>query len=85
MKPDNETIIRFKNGRILHLPYEAYDKIAFYGEGVTEIRWNTGNSQTEIQLKQEDVLYIARTTKNTLDSKNYTTGERIKENREEKQ
>lgn len=84
MKPDNETIIRFKNGRILHLPYEAYDKIAFYGEGVTEIRWNTGNSQTEIQLKQEDVLYIARTTQNTLDSKNYTTGEIIKENREEK-
>lgn len=70
MESNNETIIRFKNGRSLHLPYEAYDEITFDGAGVTELRWTIGNVQFEIQFKQEDVLYIGRTTQNTSDSKN---------------
>ena len=71
MKTDNETIIRFKNGHILHLPYEAYDEITFDGAGVTELQWiDNENIRFEVRLKQEDVLYIARTTQNTSESKN---------------
>ena len=76
MKTDSETIIRFKNGHILHLPYKVYDEIVFGCAGVTEIRWNNGNTRFEVQFKQEDMLYIIRTTQDTSDSKNYTTGER---------
>lgn len=65
MKVDNETIICFKNGRILYLPYEAYDEITFDGAGVVELRWNIEKVQFEIQFKHEDVLYIGRTTQNT--------------------
>lgn len=65
----NETLVRFKNGRSLHLPYEVYDKIAFDGEGITGLQWKVGNVQFEIQFKQEDVLYIGRTTQNTSNSK----------------
>lgn len=71
MKVDNETIICFKNGRILHLPYKVYDEITFDGTGVTELQLSDDKGiRFEVQFKQEDVLYITRTTQNTFESKN---------------
>lgn len=71
MKVDNETIIRFKNGYILHLPYKVYDEITFDGTGVTELQLsNDEGIRFEVQFKQEDVLYIGRTTQSTSESKN---------------
>jgi hypothetical protein len=49
----------------------VYDEITFDGTGVTELQLSDDKGiRFEVQFKQEDVLYITRTTQNTFESKN---------------
>ena len=58
MKSADETIIKFRNGKELHMPPEMY-------EGIVECSWTEGEYDFKVQFSLEDVLHITRITRNT--------------------
>lgn len=65
MKISDKTIIKFKNGEKLYMPFEMYEKLEFKRDGSVECSWTEGEYDFKVQFSWEDVLYIARTTRNT--------------------
>lgn len=65
MKIADETIIKFRNGKELHMPTEMYEEIGTKGKGIVECSWTEGEYDFKVQFSLEDVLYIGRTTQNT--------------------
>ncbi len=65
MKISDETVIKFKNGEKLYMPSEMYEELEVKKEGVIECSWTEGGYDCKVQFSWEDVLYIARTTRNT--------------------
>lgn len=67
MKIACETIVKFKNGEKLYMPSEMYEELDFKKDGNTECSWTECGYDCKVQFYWEDVLYIARTTRNTSD------------------
>lgn len=65
MKISDETIIKFKNGEKLYMPFEMYEELDFKRSGSVECSWTEGGYDCKVQFSWEDVLCIARTTRNT--------------------
>lgn len=65
MKIADETIIKFRNGKELHMPPEMYEEIGTKGKGIAECIWTEDGHDCKVQFSWEDVLYIASTTRNT--------------------
>lgn len=65
MKIADETIIKFRNGEKMYMPSEMYEELDFKRKGSTECSWTEGGYDCKVQLYWEDVLYIAKTTRNT--------------------
>jgi hypothetical protein len=71
VKLADETIIKFRNGKELHMPPEMYEEIGTKGKGIAECIWTEGEYDFKVQFSWEDVLYIARTTRNTSQKDDY--------------
>lgn len=71
MKIACETIVKFKNGEKLYMPSEMYEEIGTKGKGIAECIWAEGEYDFKVQFSWEDVLYIARTTRNTSQKDDY--------------
>ena len=60
-----ETIIKFKNGEKLYMPFEMYEELEFKRDGSVECSWTEDGHDYKARFSWEDALYIARTTRNT--------------------
>lgn len=65
MKIADETIIKFRNGKELHMPPEMYEELEFKRDGSVECSWTEDGYDCKVQFSWEDVLYITSTTRNT--------------------
>ncbi len=65
VKSADETIIKFRNGKELHMPPEMYEEIGTKGKGIVECSWTEGEYDFKVQFSLEDVLHITRITRNT--------------------
>lgn len=65
MENADETIVKFRNGEELHMPPEMYEEIGTKGKGTVECSWTKGAYDFKVQFSLEDVLHIARITRNT--------------------
>lgn len=65
MKISDETIIKFKNGEKLYMPFEMYEELDFKRNGSVECSWTECGYDCKVQFSWEDVLCITRTTRNT--------------------
>lgn len=60
-----KTIIKFKNGEKLYMPFEVYEELDFRRDGSVECSWTEDGHECKARFSRDDVLYIARTTRNT--------------------
>ncbi len=65
MKIADETIIKFKNGKELHMPPEMYEELQVKRKGIVECSWTEDGYDYKVQFSWEDVLHITRITRNT--------------------
>lgn len=65
MKIADETIIKFRNGKELYMPFEMYEELEFKRDGSVECSWTEDGYDCKVQFSWEDVLYITSTTRNT--------------------
>lgn len=65
MKISDETIVKFRNGKELHMPPEIYEEIGTKGKGIVECSWTECEYDFKVQFSLEDVLHITRITRNT--------------------
>lgn len=70
MKISDETIIKFKNGKELHMPPEMYEELELKRRGHMECSWTKDGFDYKVQFSLEDVLYITRITRNTSNKYN---------------
>lgn len=73
MKISDETIIKFRNGKELHMPPEMYEEIGTKGKGIVECSWTEGEYDFKVQFSLDDVLHITRITQNTSNKCNRST------------
>lgn len=71
MKISDETIIKFRNGKELHMPPEMYEEIGTKGKGIVECSWTEGEYDFKVQFSLDDVLHITRITQNTSNKCNW--------------
>ena len=72
VKSADETIVKFKNGEKLYMPSEMYEELEFKRDGSVECSWTENGHNCKAQFSWEDVLYIARTTRNTSKIDDYS-------------
>ena len=65
MKISDETIVKFRNGKELHMPPKIYEEIGTKGKGIVECSWTECEYDCKVQFSLEDVLHITRITRNT--------------------
>lgn len=65
MNIPGETIVKFKNGTVLHMPFEMYEEISFDKDSIMELKWEENGMDYKVQFFFDDVLYIAKTTQST--------------------
>ena len=66
MNIPSETIVKFKNGTVLHMPFEMYEEISFDKNSIMELEWEEENGiSCKVQFSFDDVLYISRVTQST--------------------
>ena len=65
MKISDETIVKFRNGKELHMPPEIYEEIGTKGKDIVECSWTECEYDFKVQFSLEDVLHITRITRNT--------------------
>ena len=70
IKVIDETIIKFRNGKELHMPPEMYEELQVRGKGIVECSWTEGGYDYKVQFSWEDVLHITRITRNTSNNCN---------------
>lgn len=68
MNIPDETIVKFKNGTVLHMPFEMYEEISFDKKSITELEFKKSGIICKVKFSFDDVLYVMRTILNASEA-----------------
>lgn len=68
MNIPSETIVKFKNGTVLHMPFEMYEEISFDKKSITELEFKKSGIICKVKFSFDDVLYVMRTILNVSEA-----------------